>query len=228
MIRDLRYLGTVLVAVLAMSSVAASAATAETAKLTSDGPVKLTGTTTSGIARAFGFTLVCHEHATVGAVNETPQGFVTPPLSTFTVQTESTGCIATIGAIEAPSTVVTNGCDGVTHLGETIAANKWGGTVDIVCPEGKQIEINSYTNASHTSLICKMKIPPQTGLKGGSAENLGEGKVGLSGFGEGIKATKTGILCGGNGETNSAEVTGTAVVTGTNESGKATAIEISE
>jgi hypothetical protein len=228
MIRNLRYLGTMLVAVFAMSSAIASAAIAETGKLTSDGPVKLTGTTTSGIAKAFGFTLVCHEHAIVGAVNETPHGFVTPPLSTFTVQTESTGCVATIGAIEAPSTVVTNGCDGVTHLGETIAANKWGGTVDIVCPVGKQIEINSYTNASHTSLICKIKIPAQSGLTGGSAENLGEGKIGLNGFGGGIKATKTGILCGGNAETNSAEVTGTAVVSGTNEAGKATAIEISD
>jgi hypothetical protein len=228
MIRNLKTLGLVVAAVFAITAVSASAALASPGELTSDGPVKLTGTTTSGIARAFGLTLICHEHATVGAVNETPHGFVTPPLSTFTVQTESTGCVATIGATEAPATVTNNGCDGVTHLGETISANKWGGTVDIVCPEGKQIEIHAYTSASHASTICTVKIPAQTGLTGGFAENLGEGKIGLSGFGGGIKATKTGILCGGTAETNSAEVTGTAVVSGTNEAGELTAIAISD
>jgi hypothetical protein len=228
MMRNLRHLGPLLAAVLVMSSVAASAAMAETGKLTSDGPVKMTGTTTSGVARAFGFSVECHEHATVGKVNETPHGFVTPPLGAFTVQTESTNCIATLGATKAPATVTNNGCDAVTQIGETISAGKWSGTTEIVCPEGKQIEVHAYTNSSHLSTICTVKIPAQSGLKGGFAENAAGGKINLSGAGGGIKATKTGILCGGTAETNSAELEGTAVVSGTNEEGTATEIALSD
>jgi hypothetical protein len=226
--RKLEMVGVAVAAILAMSAITATAALAESGKLTADGPVKLTGTTTSGVARAFGFSIECHQHATIGKVNETPQGFVTPPLSTFTVQTESTNCVATLGATKAPATVMNNGCDAVTQIGETISAGKWSGTTEIVCPEGKQIEVRAYTNSSHTSTICTVKIPAQSGLKGGFAENAAGGKINLSGAGGGIKATKTGILCGGNAETNNAELEGTAVVSGTNEKGAATEIALSD
>lgn len=228
MIRKLNVMGFAMAAVLAASAMAASAASAAPGQLTADGPVKLTGTATAGVATAFGFKLECHEHATVGEVNETPQGFITPPLSSFTVQTQSTNCVATIGATKAPATVFANGCDGVTHIGETIEPGKWGGTADIVCPLGSQIEIRAYTNATHTSTICTVKIPPQTGLTGGYVRNIANGDIELGGLGSGIKATKTGILCGGAGETNNAEVHGNAVVSGTNKEGKATDIEISD
>ena len=130
--------------------------------------------------------------------------------------------------IIAPVTVMANGCDGVTKIGETISAGKWGGTGEIVCPEGKQIEILAYTNASHTSTICTVKIPPQAGLAGGFVENIAAGKITLGGTVTGIKATKTGVLCGGAAETKSAEVHGDAIVSGTNKAGEATAIEISD
>jgi hypothetical protein len=65
-------------------------------------------------------------------------------------------------------------------------------------------------------------------LTGGFVENLAGGKITLGGTVGGIKATKTGILCGGTAETNSAEVHGDAVVSGTNELGEPTAIEISD
>jgi hypothetical protein len=229
MIRNLKGFGAaLLLAVFAMSAVAASAASAAPGVLTSDGPVKLTGTSAGGAATAFGFKVECHEHATVGAVGETPHGFLTPPVSSFTVQTQSTNCVATIGVTIAPATVTTNGCDGVTKIGETISAEKWGGTGEIVCPESKQIEIHAYTNSAHTSSICTVKIPPQTGLTGGSVENIAGGKITLGGTVKGIKATKTGVLCGGTAETNSAEVHGDAVVSGTSNAGEATAISISD
>jgi hypothetical protein len=227
MIRNLRYLGTMLVAVLAMSSVAASMAMAEGA-LTSTGRVKLTGTTASGVATAFGLKLECHEHANAGKVNETPHGFVTPPLTSFTVQSQSSGCVATIGETKAPATVTTNGCDGTTEITKTISAGVWGGTSSIVCPVGKEIEIHAYTNSTHASTICTVKIPAQTGLTGGSAKNIANGDITLSGPGGGIKATKTGILCGGTAETNSAEVHGDAVVSGTNEAAAPTDILLSD
>ncbi len=227
MIRNLKALGLALAVVLATSATVASAASAA-GQLTSDGPVKLTGTSAGGAATAFGFKVECHEHATVGAVGETPHGFLTPPVSAFTVQTQSTNCVATIGATVAPATVTANGCDGVTKIGETISAGKWGGTGEIVCPESKQIEIHAYTNSAHTSTICTVKIPSQAGLTGGSVENIAGGKITLGGTIKGIKATKTGILCGGTAETNSAEVHGDAVVSATNKAGGATAIEISD
>jgi hypothetical protein len=227
MIRNLKAMGLALAVVLATSATVASAASAA-GQLTSDGPVKLTGTSAGGAATAFGFKVECHEHATVGAVGETPHGFLTPPVSAFTVQTLSTNCVATIGATVASATVTTNGCDGVTKIGETISAGKWGGTGEIVCPESKQIEIHAYTNSAHTSSICTVKIPPQTGLTGGSVENIAGGKITLGGTIKGVKATKTGVLCGGTAETNSAEVHGDAVVSGTNKAGEATAISISD
>jgi hypothetical protein len=227
MIRNLKALGLALAVVLATSATVASAASAA-GQLTSDGPVKLTGTSAGGAATAFGFKVECHEHATVGAVGETPHGFLTPPVSAFTVQTQSTNCVATIGATAAPATVTTNGCDGVTKIGETISAGKWGGTGEIVCPPNSQIEIHAYTSAAHTSTICTVKIPAQTGLSGGTVENIAGGKITLGGTIKGIKATKTGVLCGGTAETNSAEVHGDAVVSGTNNVGAATAISISD
>jgi len=225
--RNLKTLGLALAVVLATSAAVASAASAA-GHLTADGPVKLTGTSAGGAATAFGFKVECHEHATVGAVGETPHGFLTPPVSAFTVQTQSTNCVATIGAILAPVTVTANGCDGVTKIGETISAGKWGGTAEIVCPETKQIEIHAYTNSSHTSMICNVKIPPQSGLTGGFVENIAGGKITLGGTVTGIKATKTGILCGGAAETKSAEIHGDAVVSGTNKAGEATAISIGD
>ncbi len=227
MIRNLKALGFVLAVVLATSATVASAASAA-GQLTSDGPVKLTGTSAGGAATAFGFKVECHEHATVGAVGETPHGFLTPPVSSFTVQTQSTNCVATIGVTVAPATVTTNGCDGVTKIGETISAGKWGGSGEIICPESKQIEIHAYTNSAHTSTICTVKIPPQAGLTGGFVENIAGGKITLGGTIKGIKATKTGVLCGGTAETSNAEVHGDAVVSGTNNAGAATAISISD
>lgn len=229
MIRNLKapWLALVAVAILATTAFTVSAVlAAEQGTLAADGPVKLTGTDSTSVATAFGQKVECHNHGTGGNVGETPPGFITPPVTEFTVESQSTNCVASIGAIKVPATVTMNGCDGVTHLGKTVEGGKWGGTADIVCPVGKQIEIHAYNNAEHKSSVCTYKIPPQTGLSGGFVQNLTGGTITISGTSTGIKAAKEGILCGGKAETNSAEAHADVVVSGTNEAGNPTAIEI--
>jgi hypothetical protein len=60
-----------------------------------------------------------------------------------------------------------NGCDYVVHAGNTIAEDKVGGTMDIVCPEGNVIDFEV------TSMpICHLTVPPQAGLSALSFTNL--------------------------------------------------------
>jgi hypothetical protein len=51
-----------------------------------------------------------------------------------------------------------NGCDYEFNAGETVEADKVKGTLDIVCPAGKEIEIKEAANG------CTVKIPSQNGL----------------------------------------------------------------
>ncbi|HET9196790.1 MAG TPA: hypothetical protein VFN92_00870 [Solirubrobacterales bacterium] len=52
-----------------------------------------------------------------------------------------------------------NGCDFLLHAGETMAGDKVGGTMDIVCPEGSSIDFEV------TSVpVCHLTVPGQTGL----------------------------------------------------------------
>ena len=225
MIRNFKILGLSLMAVFMMSAMVASAASA--GELTSDGPVKLSATENPAVLTAIaGQKVECHVVYTFGKVGVTPHpDFMTLPASTFTVAPDYTNCVTLIGELKAPSTVTMNGCDFVWHIGTQIAAGKYNFTVDIICEAGKEIEMHSYSSAAHSSTVCTYKYPAQTGLTGGFTQNTA-GKVELGGPITGIKATRTGILCGGTAETKEAKWDMGAVVSGTNETGGATSIEV--
>jgi len=224
MIRNLKVLGLCLVAVFAMSSMVASAASA--GELTSDGKVKLSATENPAVLTAIaGQKVECHAVYTIGKVDVTPHPeFMTLPASTFTISPDYSNCVSVIGELKAPSTVTMNGCDFVLHIG-TLSGGSYGGTADIVCEAGKEIEVHAYSSAAHSSTVCTYKIPAQTGLTGGTVKN-NAGKIEINGPVNGIKATRTGILCGGNAETKEAKQDIGAVVSGTNEAGAATNIEV--
>jgi hypothetical protein len=233
MIRNLKMLGLALVAVVAMSAMVASSASAQAGKgwLTSTGPVKLTGTQPKATLTAFGNQEVeCHGHYEIGNVGETPHGVITPPATKFTVTPHYTECVARIGATTAPATVTTNHCDFDLEIGETKSAGHWKGTAKVRCENaGEAIEVHVYSNSSHSSTICTQKVTPQEGLEGGEVFNGEGGTIGLTGTIGGIKVEKTGILCGGTAETNEAveHLEGT-VISGTNELEEATAISITD
>ena len=225
MIRNLKVLGLSLVAVFAMSAMVASAASA--GELTSDGPVDLHATENPAVLTAIaGQKVECHATYTIGNVNETPHAtFITLPKANLTVTPDYTNCVSVIGELKAPLTVTMNGCDFVLHIGAQLEAGKYSGTADVVCEGSNQIEVHAYSSAAHSSTVCTYKIPAQTGLTGGFVKNAA-GKVELGGPVTGIKATRTGILCGGTAETKEAKQDIGVVVSGTNEAGAATNIEV--
>jgi hypothetical protein len=231
MIRNLKALSLILVAIFATSAIVASAAMAGQGELTSDGKVKLTGTDNTGTPGKitwFGKEVSCHGHYAIGNVNETPHGFITPPVTTVTMVPTYSDCTSPspTGTFEATFTM--NGCDYVLHLG-TGTAPTYATTTDIVCPEGKVIEEHTYQvgDIAHTKTpLCTDKVGPQTGKTGTTVTNEG-GKLKLSGTITGLKVRQEGVLCGGVHETETGTLSVSAIVEGTNEEGGATAIEIS-
>lgn len=225
MTRKLKVLGIAMVAVFAMSAVMASAASA--GAFTSTGPTVLKAVEKEATLTAFGLKVVCEPDYEVGIVGETPHKKGLPSGSTtFTITPVYTACNSFIGETKAPSTVTMNGCDFVLHIGALISGTKYKGTADVVCPAGKEIEVHAYTSVAHSSTVCTVKIPAQAGLENGTVESTG-GVLKLAGPVKGIKATKTGILCGGAGETTTGEQDLNATVTGTTEGGAATSVSLS-
>jgi hypothetical protein len=131
--------------------------------------------------------------------------------NTFELTPTYTGCTALTGV---PATVKNNECKYKFTLLERIGEGKYKASVDIVCPAGKAgIEIHVYANgAAHESGtdLCKLTVPPQTGLKSVTLTNS-SGKIVLdSGKLEGVKVKIhrfNKILCPGT-ETESETSTG--------------------
>jgi hypothetical protein len=220
-------------AALALSALAVSAASAAIPSLTSDGPVGLTGSDTAGTKStltAFGLKVECNITYHWRKYNETPHKTIPSGATTFTVTRTPNECVGVIGGTSTPATITQNGCDTVTHAGETIAplgTGKYADATDIVCPGSAQTEIHIYTNSTHATTICTIQIPGQTGLAGGTVQNNG-GNLQFGGPITGMKATKTGVLCGGTAETSTAEVDLSVNASGTNEGGGATSVSFSD
>ena len=225
MFYDIKVLGLAVIAVMSVSAMLASPASA--GLLTSDGPVKATGTESPAtLTLIAGQKLECHSVETWSNFAETPHGPLKVPTSTITIEKHETNCVAVIGELKAPATVTMNGCDFTEHVGAKLESGKYASTTDIVCAGGKSIEIHAYSSAAHSSTVCTYVIPAQVGLAGGFVKNVAGGKIELGGPITGIKATRSGILCGGNAETKEAKEDVGIVISGTNEGGSATSIEV--
>jgi hypothetical protein len=234
MIRNLKTLGLALVAVFAMSSMVASAASAANGLLTSDGAVTLDATEIAGEINVFtafggqvkcpGSTITGHEvgHATNGIPSGSSNATLTPDYN-------QAACAAVIGGTSHEATVTMNGCDYALHLGETNGvADTYKSTVDVVCPANASIIVDAYFAASNENLkVCEITVGPQTARAGGTVKDTTTGDLEVHGTYTNISASQTGAGCIGGASTTTAELDANLTVKGTNAAGGATPISLS-
>jgi hypothetical protein len=163
MTRNLRPLGLAFLAILAISAAAAPVASAESFIFRSDaeeettlggeqeGSEKKVLTTTAG-------TVKCEKVTYTGTQ-------IGSEASSVELAPTYTGC--TLGTASAE--INANGCKYRFKTGTT-ESSKFEGTVDIVCPEGKQI-VTTAKLAGTTK--CTVDLPAQTGLKSITFTNVG-------------------------------------------------------
>ncbi len=118
--------------------------------------------------------------------SSTYTGELTAKSTDLTLQPTFSGCLQ--GA--SPATITWNGCDYVFHSGEG-TETEFPVTTDLDCPEGKRIEIHSYSSeANHKSgsSSCTITYAEQTGLKGITyTKEAGTNSFVLEGALEGLK-----------------------------------------
>jgi hypothetical protein len=232
MIRNFKIVGLALIPVLALTALtSAASAQAANGRLTSTGNVTLTGTEiTPGKATAFGLTVECPGSTAVGHKVGSTTAFLPNGSEEVTITpTFKQPCKSNVG----PSTIDMNGCDVVSHIGETTGvADTYSGTSDLVCPAGKDVTVTSwFSEAEHKEgkEACTIHVSPQTGVKGGTVKDTTEGDLVLNGPVRG-KAVETkdglhSLLC--PAKEGEGELSGVATVKGHNEVGANTAISLS-
>jgi hypothetical protein len=237
MTRNLKALGLTLVAVFAMSAIAASAAQAVPTLTSEVSPVTLEasggGLGSGQQFKVFGSSVECessHFHSPL----------TTTPATEITIEPEYGPECRTATGLE--DTVTMNGCDYLFHNLQKVAVGHYNATVDIKCPEGKVIEVHIYaTHTTHAEkkALCTLTIPAQTNLekatvttKTTSGSNFGdliiEGTIGNIH----VVQHRNSILCPAGTETNTAEEiipSGEHAITviGTKEKGGENDIELS-
>jgi hypothetical protein len=232
MIRNLKALGLALVAVFALSAIAASAASAQQGVLTSDGPVTLDMTETGNGQNAttmFGEKIECQGTIYTGhQYNVTPHMPIPGPttLITVTPHYNNANCTSFPGPHKA--TITMNGCDFVFHIGNTVGADLYEVFADIVCPAGQQIVKHVYAAPNNEAMsICTYTIKPQFGLPGARVTTTtGVSDLDIKGSFENIHVEKHG-MCGA-GTTNFAKWDIDLTVKGTGPGGQETGITVTD
>jgi hypothetical protein len=247
MTRNLKALGLALIAVFAMSAVAASAAQATAGAFSwASGTTKLMGsadpeaknqtfTVTPGAVTA---SFTCDEVDGEASVSGTTATEVTAPTIVYseaaTTASEGAGfCKGTVAGIpNVKTTVKMNGCGykftSNTTVG-TLAEGKVEGTVHIECQEEKVIEVSAAG--------CLVKVGPQTvgrityttKVTGSGVEDVtAHAEVGLTAgeHNNAIDYSTTGITCGNHPAETDGTYAGTVTFTGTNASQGATNVTV--
>lgn len=218
MIRKLGSLGLMLAVVCGCWAPVATAQsgilTAETYPAFAEG-IQFLGVTTQ--ITAFGESIQCGSGGGDAEISEATQDITV-------TATNPGGCV--VGSL--PATVTTNGCDVALHIGNAVGGNDhvYGGSVDLLCPEGKSIEVHIYTGGAHSFSVCTLKMPPQKGLTGGtSTNNTKNGTVTIEGAINGLHFQREG-LCGA-GTTKEGVFEGKSTVTAKDSAGEPNRIEVS-
>jgi hypothetical protein len=169
--RVLKMLG-VAMSAMAIFAVAASAAHAETGKLTAaEYPAILTGEIEPG-----GTDFAVGSYS-VQCSTSTTQGTIVGPVDPVTLVPTFANCVAQPGA--TPVTVTTNGCDfsfGVSKPGTTGITSPTTGTLQawLNCPAGKWLEVHVYQSPSQHALnisTCTYDLGTQGPVPGGIYHN---------------------------------------------------------
>ncbi|HET8862856.1 MAG TPA: hypothetical protein VFM94_06375 [Solirubrobacterales bacterium] len=173
MIRNLKVLELVLVAILAASAMTASAVSAQQGVLTSDGPVLLDMLETGGVGAnaitMFGGKFECPESIYTGnRYDRTPHEIIPSGATTITITPHYNikKCVLQIGGSNLPFTVDMNQCDFVLYIGTAIAQHTYLVTTDIACPAGKGIELTTFSSSAHAIKTCTITITGQFNLTG--------------------------------------------------------------
>jgi hypothetical protein len=234
MIRNLKALGLALVAVFAMSAVAASAASAQTqGHLTSThgGAVTLVGEENAGTVNAltaFGESVKCpgstytgHEVDVTSPKQPVPNGATEITLTPHYNQTEC----ETSGGMDA--TVEMHSCDYDLRVGETtppLGTGTYSLSAKITCTTaGDKIHVGVWAaNSSHTEgRLCTIEVGAQGPLNGGHITNMADETLTATGSFTGINVTRHGLcLLDGKGTTTTGSFDLNATVEG--ESGGVT------
>lgn len=182
---NLKSIGLALIAVLAMSALAASAAQAVPEFTASAYPATATGSNMAGneTLTTPGGTVQCSSHY---LVEEYGGGEFTGPTPTLTIKPSYMECNA-FGFLGA--TINTNGCTFVYHATERVSPGTYRHHIDIVCPSGQKLTITAGT--------CELDVPPQTGLTTATTMNLVSGQETVQPNITGItmNVTKDGFGC---------------------------------
>lgn len=222
MIRNLKALGLALVAIFALGAMAASAASADA--LTAESyPVTLTGAHDAGFAADTFITTA----GSVKCPDATYHGTIKEASTTITVTPEfnSPKDSCTIGG-GIPAIIDTNGCDFLFHIGTGTLTT---GTVDLVCPAGKDLTVTANQNtAGSLTPKCTMHVPPQA-VGGITYDNVAgppkQIRVTIKSAGITYKETAgiglgTGLgACTPSGELHTGEFLGTELLTGETDTG---------
>lgn len=158
MIRNMKLTGLVVITALAIGSIGASTATADEFK-SEAASGELLGAGESEVFKVQGGEIKCTTAKYAGAVSSTS-------FSSFSMSATYSGC--TFAGLAA--TINMNGCTYKTNI-NTSAGNTTG-TVDVVCPAGKEITV---TAPSVGTAKCIVHVPAQTGLSTVSYSNVGAG-----------------------------------------------------
>ncbi len=220
MSHKLKALGLAMVAVLAMSAVVASAASAAAGIFTSEkSPVTLTRSQEGTNEWSIGTGARKVSCATASA-----QGTASNGATSLTLTPTYTGCTSTGGL---GMTVTVNGCDFVLHP-TTGTATSGTETMDVVCPVGKEITFDVYGNGEHipANIKCEYHIKAQTGVAAGTYKDIGAGTtqeitetLNVTGV-HTVNTVGSKLLCGlAAGETGTSTLAGAQVLTGENAAG---------
>jgi hypothetical protein len=216
MVRNLKILGLELMAVVALGTVSASAASATEGKITSDGPVTLKGTeigTGHNKFEVFGTTVECPGSTYVGSkYNTTPHELIVAGAISVTSIPLFVNCQEGSNRL----TIDLNECDWTYH--GIVRSIIYAFLSDIICPPGNSIEI--------TGGFCTVKIGAQVNKEGFDLTNTGSGTssdLDLTGALTTLHAT----ACGGLLSTNEAKMTSDVTFKGFNSAGVETGVTVS-
>jgi hypothetical protein len=165
MMRNFKALGLALVALFAMSAVAASTASAQLGKITSDGPVTLKGTETgAGQNRltAFGTNVECPGSTYTGHKTNTVSTALTSGETSVTIRPNYINCVQGGN----PVTVDMNGCHYNFYDATTNPVGNKEGTYSV-----KADIVGPCTHILVTTSLCTMTIKKQTGITGAHLKN---------------------------------------------------------
>lgn len=137
MIRNIKVLGLAFVAVLAMSAVVASAASAS--KFMSEGDVNVTVKADQIGSHVFSVT---GNNITCTTAHFESAGLISSPATTVKVHPTYTGCTA-FGFLNSP--ITTTGCDYILSSGTESSADKFPASLELTCETGKKIIIVAGT-----------------------------------------------------------------------------------